>query len=117
MSEVWEHSDRAVVTHPGWPILRGWARVIGSWEAIFASTAFFQFVLTDDVVTVVGDTAWVSLDENLLQSHGSADSPSDDEALSGARIAAVNVFVRGDDGWRLVVHHGSPVSAPADFEA
>jgi ketosteroid isomerase-like protein len=117
MSAVWEHSDRATVTHPGWPPLRGWARVIGSWEAIFANTAYIQFVLTDEVVTVVGDAAWVTLDENLLQSVGSgAASTGEREELSGARIAALNVFARGDDGWKLVVHHGSSVSAAADFE-
>ena len=53
MSAIWEHSDRVSVTHPGWPTLRGWARVAGSWEAIFANTGFIQFVLTDEVVTVV----------------------------------------------------------------
>jgi ketosteroid isomerase-like protein len=58
MSAVWEHSDRATVTHPGWPPLRGWARIVGSWEAIFANTAYIQFVLTDEVVTVVGDAIW-----------------------------------------------------------
>jgi ketosteroid isomerase-like protein len=117
MSRVWEHSDRVAVTHPGWPILRGWARVIGSWEAIFANTGYIQFVLTDEVVTVSGGAAWVSLDENILQSVGSAGAVSEQDDLSGARIAALNVFARGDDGWKLVVHHGSPVSAPADFEA
>ena len=39
MAEVWERSDRATVTHPGWPTLHGWARVAASWEAIFANTA------------------------------------------------------------------------------
>jgi ketosteroid isomerase-like protein len=118
MSMVWEHSERATVTHPGWPPLRGWARIIGSWEAIFANTAYFQFVLTDEVVTVVGDAAWVTLDENLLQSVGGTVTTSDDaEELSGARIAALNVFARSDEGWKLVVHHGSPVSASADLES
>ena len=67
MAEVWEHADRIVVTHPGWPMLRGWARVAGSWDAIFRNTGYIQFVLTDEQVTVVGDTAWVTLDENILQ--------------------------------------------------
>jgi ketosteroid isomerase-like protein len=122
MSAVWEHSDRATVTHPGWPPLRGWARILGSWEAIFTNTGYIQFVLTDEVITVVGDAAWVTLDENLLQSvgaPGSAGAGGDD--LSGARIAALNVFARdlhdGEAAWRMVVHHGSPVSAPADFDA
>ena len=55
MAQVWERTDRATVTHPGWPTLHGWARVAGSWDAIFANTAFIQFVLTDEVVQVAGD--------------------------------------------------------------
>jgi len=103
MADVWEHSDRIVVTHPGWPMLRGWARVAGSWDAIFRNTGYIQFVLTDEQVTVVDDSAWVTLDENILQS-GSA------EELSGSKATSVNVFVRGDDGWKMVVHHASPVA-------
>ena len=26
MGQVWEHSERVVCTHPGWPILRGGRR-------------------------------------------------------------------------------------------
>ena len=104
MAEVWEHSDRIVVTHPGWPMLRGWARVAGSWDAIFRNTGYIQFVLTDELVTVVGDTAWVTLDENILQ------SASSDE-LSGSKATSVNVFVRDEGTWKMVVHHASPVSA------
>ena len=46
----------------------GGPRVAGSWDAIFRNTGYIQFVLTDEQVTVVGDTAWVTLDENILQS-------------------------------------------------
>jgi ketosteroid isomerase-like protein len=102
MGDIWEHSDRVVVTHPGWPMLRGWAKVAGSWDAIFRNTGYIQFVLTDEEVTVAGDTAWVTLDENILQSGG-------DDELSGSRATALNVYVRGDGGWRMVVHHASPV--------
>ena len=35
MSDVWEHSDRIVCTHPGWGALRGWGAVSGSWFALF----------------------------------------------------------------------------------
>jgi ketosteroid isomerase-like protein len=108
MSEVWEHSDRIVVTHPGWPMLRGWARVAASWDAIFRNTGYIQFVLTDEQVTVVGDSAWVTLDENILQSASSDEAPAD---LSGSKATSVNVFVRDEDTWRMVVHHASPVSA------
>jgi ketosteroid isomerase-like protein len=114
MAEVWEHSDRIAVTHPGWPTLRGWPSVAGSWDAIFRNTPYIQFVLTGDEVAVVGDVAWVTLDENILQATGSPDGgAAESQELSGARIAAVNVFVRTRDAWRMVLHHGSPVSAGA----
>ena len=108
MAEVWERSDRATVTHPGWPTLHGWARVAASWEAIFANTPYIQFVLTDESVTVHGDAAWVTLDENILQATGGPGTGADEE-LSGSRIATTNVFARAGGDWRLVVHHGSPV--------
>jgi uncharacterized protein (TIGR02246 family) len=108
MADVWERSDRATVTHPGWPTLHGWARVAASWEAIFANTPYIQFVLTEEEVTVVGDAAWVTLDENILQSTGAPEGGPEEE-LSGSRIATTNVFARYEGRWRLVVHHGSPV--------
>jgi ketosteroid isomerase-like protein len=99
MADLWERTERATVTHPGWPTLRGWAKVATSWEAIFQATAYIQFFLTDERIDVQGDVAWVTLNENILQGEG----------LHDATVAATNVFVRGDQGWRMVVHHGSPV--------
>ncbi|HUF84461.1 MAG TPA: nuclear transport factor 2 family protein [Acidimicrobiia bacterium] len=115
MAEVWERTERASVTHPGWPRLSGWGRVAGSWDAIFRHTPFIQFVLTDERVDVVGDTAWVTLDENILQAAGESDDGDDGDApLSGARVAATNVFVRDGDRWQMVMHHGSPVGVADD---
>lgn len=108
LAAVWEHSDRVTVVHPGWPILRGWGRVLASFEAICANTAFMQFVLTDERVTVEGGTAWVTCEENLLQSISSREGANDLGELSGARVIATNVFVRHADGWRMVHHQGSP---------
>lgn len=111
MAEVWERTDRATVTHPGWPTLRGWAKVAASWDAIFAGTPWIQFVLTDVAVQVAGDTAWVTLDENILQTAGV--TAGDDVPLDAARVAATNVFARDGGRWRMVVHHGSPVASGA----
>jgi ketosteroid isomerase-like protein len=109
MSAVWEHSDRVVVTHPGWPMLRGWAKVASSWDAIFRATRFIQFVLAEEQVVVCGTSAWVTLDEHILQRV----DPGDDGELSGAHATATNVFVHDGTRWAMVLHHSSPVGTPA----
>jgi ketosteroid isomerase-like protein len=110
MADVWERSDQVVVTHPGWPTLRGFEKVLGSWRAIFANTPYIQFFLTDETVTVDGDVAWVTLYENILQEvPGSGDAGQAPE-LGDSRVAATNVFRRSGGRWRMVVHHGSPVA-------
>jgi ketosteroid isomerase-like protein len=98
MSDVWEHSDRVVCTHPGWQSLRGWSEVSASWFALFDNAGTPQVFLTRPTVAVQGATAWVTVDENLLAERGSA------------TVAALNVFVRSDAGWQMVAHHGSPVA-------
>jgi ketosteroid isomerase-like protein len=99
MGRVWERSDRVVCTHPGWPILRGWDQVRASWAALMQGPQRLQFILTDVRVDVLGDSAWVTLEENLL------------DGGQGGTVAAVNWFVRHPDGWLLVGHHGSSVLA------
>ena len=97
MSDVWEHSDRAVCVHPGWERLTGWGAISASFFALFQNGQNLQFILTNELVDVVGDIAWVSCDENIL-----------DEQVGGT-VAALNLFARTDAGWRLVIHHGSAV--------
>lgn len=101
MGTIWERSTRAVCVHPGWPILRGWDMVTESWRRIFSGPGRTQFILTNVEVAVVGDTAWVTLEENLV----------DSGALGAAgAVAATNIFTRSDDDWMLVAHHGSPIA-------
>ena len=97
MREVWEHTERVVCVHPGWPILRTWRVVEESWRRILEGPGRNQFIVTNDVVAVDGDLAWVTLDENLVQ------------GASTGTVAATNVFARSNDGWKLILHHGSPV--------
>jgi ketosteroid isomerase-like protein len=100
MSDLWEHSDRTVCTHPGWSSLRGWAAIVASFTALFRNSQSLQFLLTEARATVDGDVGWVTVDENLLGDQG------------GTTVAALNLFVReAGDRWRLVLHHGSAVHA------
>jgi ketosteroid isomerase-like protein len=99
MSDLWERSDRALCTHPGWATLEGWGAVAASFFALFQNGQQIQFVLTRERVTVAGETAWVSLDENLLGDQG------------GVTVATINIFVGGQGSgvWRMICHHGSVV--------
>ena len=90
MTAVWDHGPQSVCIHPGWPILRGWPLIEESWRRIFAGPGRNQFILTNDV-------AWVTLDENLV------------DRFATGTVAATNTFVRTAAGWKLVLHHGSPV--------
>jgi ketosteroid isomerase-like protein len=106
MSDVWERSERATCTHPGWPTLRGWGKVASSFFALFSGSQHMQFLLTNEHVYVDGVVAWVSVDENLLGDQG------------GNTVAALNVFTY-DEGlarWRLVCHHGSVVTAGIEVD-
>jgi uncharacterized protein (TIGR02246 family) len=104
MSAVWDDvdPDALVCVHPGWPALRGRTQVLRSWSAVMANTDYVQFVLSDVRVSVDGDTAVVSCTENVLTSVAD---------MHGGTVVATNVFRRRPGGWRLVVHHGSPVLA------
>ncbi len=97
MSDVWERSDRALCTHPGWATLEGWGAVASSFFALFQSGQQLQFVLTRERVSIAGEAAWVSLDENLLGDQG------------GVTVATINIFTLHRTGWRMVCHHGSVV--------
>jgi len=52
MGAVWEHDDRTVCVHPGWPILRTWLVIEESWRRIFAGPGRSQFILTNEAVAV-----------------------------------------------------------------
>jgi ketosteroid isomerase-like protein len=98
MSEVWLHEDHVVCTHPGWASLHGWPAVAASWFALFQGDHPMQFILTKVTATVRGDTGWVTVDENLIA------------GPQAQTVAAVNLFERHADGWKLVLHAGSGIA-------
>ena len=99
MANVWEQSKRATCVHPGWRALFGWEVIRESWENIFSNTALMHFNITGVKVEVQGDVAWVSCVENIT-------TLLEDKAMDFA-IQTTNVFVRAEEGWRMVYHHGS----------
>jgi len=105
MEAVWAEDDAVVCVHPGARPLRGRRDVMRSWVALMAQAEYIQFVLTDVEAAVVEDVATVTCTENVL----SAPPGMPRDAFAGGSAAATNVFRRTSDGWRLWVHHASPV--------
>ena len=110
MGLVWGDDQEAggavVCVHPGGPTIRGRAAVLRSWALMMANTSYIQFVLTDVQTRVFGQTAVLTCAENILTA-----SDDDDAAgfAAGGRVATTNAFVRTPRGWRMWLHHGSPV--------
>ncbi len=101
MAAVWDDGDVSCV-HPGHPAIRGRGPVLRSWSAVMAGTGSIHFLLTEVTVAEEGDTAVVTCTENIL-------SRGADGGDAVGAVVATNVFRRRAGGWRLAVHHASPL--------
>ncbi len=102
MDRAWAHVPYAACIHPGQEALTGWDDVRQSFEAIFAGTEEIHFKLSELRFEVRGDIAWATLVEHIR--HG-------DDVL--VEVQSTNLFERTKDGWRMILHHASPVSDEA----
>jgi len=89
--------------HPGWEPLEGRELVMRSWRAIFEN-GVPEVALSDVHVSVFGAVACVVCLEVI----------ADGESGHEGAMAATNVFVREDGGWRMVHHHAGPVARDDD---
>ena len=105
MQDLWVDDPEAVCVHPGALPVRGTSAIHRSWALIMANTPYIQFFLTDVEVHLRDDVASVTCTENVL----TGDERTGPDAFGGGRAVATNVLVRTADGWRLWIHHASPV--------
>ena len=100
MMTVWAEDEEIVCIHPGGPRLVGYAMIREAWRRIFDGGARLRVRLSQQTA-VLGPFAAV----HTVMEHISV---RDDESVR-APVVATNVYVRGPLGWRLTVHHASPV--------
>jgi len=116
MQDLWLDDPETLCVHPGALPVRGTGSINRSWALIMANTPYIQFFLTDVEVSVlgdgVGDVASVTCTENVL----TGDETTGPDAFGGAKAVATNVFVRTPEGWRLWIHHASPVLSADDHD-
>lgn len=113
MGAIWDDGDSEVrCVHPGTQMICGRSDVLRSWAVVMASTPYIQFFITDVDVRLLCDTAVVTCNENVLTGVDAPDgSPS---GFAGGKAVATNVFRRSREGWRLWLHHSSPVMSASD---
>ena len=105
MEAAWSHGEHVKCVHPGWPLLSGWPAVRDSWQTIFANTEEMRFTIADVNVVATETMACVTCTEKIL-----ADVQG---RISVTSILATNVFERGPQGWRMILHHASHILTPA----
>lgn len=115
MRALWLDHPDSLCVHPGAAPVRGTGAIGRSWALVMAHTPYIQFFLTDVHVTVIDGTPGgsgsaatvgsVTCTENVL----TGDERTGPDAFGGAKAVATNVFVRTPEGWRLWIHHASPV--------
>lgn len=107
MEACWADAPAPACVHPGGPWQRGWEEVRDGWDAIMDATGYIEFEIAETRVAVVDPVAWVTCVERITSATGEGGGPA------VAEVAATNVFVLGTDGWRIALHHASPIVRPA----
>jgi uncharacterized protein (TIGR02246 family) len=101
MNEVWADDEAAVCVHPGREAIIGYERIRESWAAIFSASTSMSIAASNEHVQLRGDVAWVSCVETI--------SLVMEEGLAAAATQATNIYRRIEGGWRMTLHHASPI--------
>ena len=105
MMAVWAADDDIVCVHPQGPRLVGFDAVRESWTQIFATGTALR-IRTLDARRYLGSTMAVHSVVEMLAAAG-------EQAATSPPVCATNVYVLTENGWRMTVHHASPVAEPA----
>jgi uncharacterized protein (TIGR02246 family) len=107
MMAVWAESDAVVCVHPRGPRLTGFDAVRDSWIRIFAGGARMRVRATDTR----------RFDGNSVAVHTLVEVISAPGERAVQSVCATNVYELTDGGWRMVVHHATPLEEPAAEKA
>ncbi len=104
MDKLWNHDENIICIHPGWDLFTGWLAIRESWITIFENTEMIKFTITNTKVRIFNQVAVVVCLENI-------ETTSADGRIIRIGVIATNVFERNESNrWRLIHHHGSPVT-------
>jgi hypothetical protein len=104
MMRVWAEHDHIICIHPGSSRLCGREQVKESWRGLFSQGVRVQFKLSHARCTQSPMLAIHVLQENIYV--GIDKQPQ-------TPILTTNAYQLTDAGWRMILHHASPVFANA----
>jgi ketosteroid isomerase-like protein len=107
MMAVWSDDDEVYCVHPRGARVSGVAQVRESWRQIFASAQSVRFQLREQHLLHAMMVSVHSVYEHIAVGA---------EARARARIIATNIYMRTEQGWRMMVHHASPAPAAEEVE-
>ena len=105
MRQAWADLPGVYCVHPSGQLFVGYEPVMQSWSRIFQGADNPQ-LLHSLIAKSYHPEVVVHLVEERI---GPAGSPYDSLSL----VLATNQFVSTEDGWRMLVHHASPVPSGA----
>ena len=106
MMAVWAEDEEIVCVHPAGPRHAGYAAVQESWRQIFSGGPRLKVRVSHQVFLHGVMLAIHSVHENI--------SIAGEETLRPP-VVATNVYLRGTQGWRMLVHHASPSPVPPEL--
>ncbi len=104
LSDVWLGGPEDKCVHPGWPMLYGWEAIKESWKNIFEEGGPETIEISQVNAEVTEGLAWVVCVEKIIHRAG------DDMRIGFAQ--STNVFHKTGSGWKLIIHHASPIPMP-----
>jgi uncharacterized protein (TIGR02246 family) len=100
MMEVWAEDEEIVCIHPAGPRQVGPEAIREAWRQVFASGTRVRVRLSNQSQLNAMMVAIHSVFENIVVAG---------ETKPRGAIAATNIYQRTAAGWRMVLHHASPV--------
>jgi len=99
MMRVYADDEQIACAHPMGTLLRGRESVRESWRQLFSGEQHMHFRIEPQLTSGDGNLVVRVVLEHIYLHGDSRPRPP---------LLATNVFVRTDQGWRMLLHHASP---------
>lgn len=100
MEALWEQSATVICVHPAWPALRGHAEIIASWRRIFLNQPSLH-IRHQLLETIQDANTCLRIGKEIFAAPNKPNGPPP--------AVVTNVYRLTSRGWKMVLHHASPI--------